>query len=351
MPTVNYLWDEVSDSLIGEYDENGDEIVSYTSEPKQFGNVNSQHRADSGSSFYHHDGLGSTVAMTDQGGNVTDTYAYNAFGETISQTGSTVNRFGFCGALGYYADAETSDHYVRARMYRPAIARWLSVDPVALLARTYAAGNDYSYVSQRPTLYGDPSGKERWDYDPPPVGNVGTTCKIRLRCQRVYQWYIPIATHCGLDIKWGASDYSIDGTGGDVNFIDWETGFSTGHTTEWADFDVATCECLRTTTNRWNALVVDRDHENHNSNWTLRCLTEKCGITLSWTDSGVFSKPIGWDCMECVRYKPCQFPPPLNPGLPGDVACAESAPCKCPDTSSPIQKVIDWIFGAPIAER
>ena len=88
MPVTEYLWDPLLDNVIGEYDENGNEIVSYNTEPELHGSVISQHRADSGSSYYHHDGLGSTVALTDQSGNVTDTYAYNAFGETVERTGT-----------------------------------------------------------------------------------------------------------------------------------------------------------------------------------------------------------------------------------------------------------------------
>lgn len=153
MGYTEYLWDPLEDNVIGEYDENGDRIVSYTTEPELYGNVISQHRADSGESYHHHDAQGNTIRLTDQSGNVTDTYAYNAFGETVARTGTTTNPFGFCGALGYYANPETGDHYVRARMYRARNARWLSGDPIGSIT-----GNLFVYVLSNPLNAVDPSG-------------------------------------------------------------------------------------------------------------------------------------------------------------------------------------------------
>jgi hypothetical protein len=43
-------------------------------------------------SYYLVDGLGSTRALTDATGRFTDRYIYDAFGRTISQTGSTIKK-------------------------------------------------------------------------------------------------------------------------------------------------------------------------------------------------------------------------------------------------------------------
>ncbi|MGV2389557.1 MAG UNVERIFIED_CONTAM: hypothetical protein LVR29_18835 [Microcystis novacekii LVE1205-3] len=48
-------------------------------------------------SFYHVDGLGSTRALTDINGLVSDRYAYEAFGEIIKQLGNTKNLYLFAG--------------------------------------------------------------------------------------------------------------------------------------------------------------------------------------------------------------------------------------------------------------
>jgi RHS repeat-associated protein len=107
--------------------------------------------------YYHYDGLGSTQLLTDENGNVTDSYCNTAFGEPVS-TGAanpTVNPFRYVGREGYYLDADTGQYYVRARTYSPVLARWLSADLLALAARD---ANLYRYVRSSATNATDPSG-------------------------------------------------------------------------------------------------------------------------------------------------------------------------------------------------
>ncbi|MEI7702012.1 MAG: hypothetical protein WCK86_19600, partial [Planctomycetia bacterium] len=68
-------------------------------------------------STYHADALGSTRALTDNFGNVTDTYLNDAWGNSVASTGTTVNPFRWVGKYGYYTDNGTGQVYVRARMY------------------------------------------------------------------------------------------------------------------------------------------------------------------------------------------------------------------------------------------
>jgi hypothetical protein len=82
MPTTKYFWDPVEDNVIEEYDENGDTIVEYEAEPDLYGNLISQDR-DGVAIYYHFDGQGSTLALSNENGDVTDEYAYNAFGERV----------------------------------------------------------------------------------------------------------------------------------------------------------------------------------------------------------------------------------------------------------------------------
>jgi RHS repeat-associated protein len=112
-------------------------------------------------SYYHYDGLGSTLCLTDANGNVTDQYAYTAFGEAVD-TGAanpTTNPFRYVGREGYYFDADSADYYVRARTYRPALARWLSEDPIAYDSHDKSP---YEYVASRPTFATDPTGEFYW---------------------------------------------------------------------------------------------------------------------------------------------------------------------------------------------
>ena len=48
-------------------------------------------------SYYHTDGLGSTRALTGTSGLLTDRYTYDAFGQLLSQLGTTVNLYRFAG--------------------------------------------------------------------------------------------------------------------------------------------------------------------------------------------------------------------------------------------------------------
>lgn len=58
MPKTTYVWDELSDNVIEEY-EDGVLSVSYTHEPGLYGNLLSQNR-NGVTSYYHYDGREAT---------------------------------------------------------------------------------------------------------------------------------------------------------------------------------------------------------------------------------------------------------------------------------------------------
>jgi RHS repeat-associated protein len=98
---------------------------------------------------YHSDGLGSVVAIS-EGGALSKTYRYDAFGKPIAQTGTLSNAYTYTGreldGSGLY--------YYRARYYLPSAGRFLTPDPIGL-----AGGiNAYAYVSSNPVNYTDPFG-------------------------------------------------------------------------------------------------------------------------------------------------------------------------------------------------
>ncbi len=53
--------------------------------------------ASTATSFYGYDAGGSVRQLFDNTGTVTDTYAYDAFGNTVAQAGSTLNEFQYRG--------------------------------------------------------------------------------------------------------------------------------------------------------------------------------------------------------------------------------------------------------------
>lgn len=109
-----------------------------------------------GSRFYYHtDMLGSTRAVVNSSGPVTEAYNYYPFGllnEGLSYSpGGTDEQF-----TGKERDGETGMSYFGARYYMPALGRWAAVDP---LADGYAGWSPYNYVLGNPGSNIDPDGQ------------------------------------------------------------------------------------------------------------------------------------------------------------------------------------------------
>ncbi|MEE1247790.1 MAG: RHS repeat-associated core domain-containing protein, partial [Lachnospiraceae bacterium] len=102
--------------------------------------------------YYHYasDELGSTTHLTDENGNVYNYYEYDAFGNFLTKAENVPNRFCF---TGEQYDPLTSQYYLRARFYNPAIGRSLNEDTY------YGDGlNLYAYCHNNPAKYVDPTG-------------------------------------------------------------------------------------------------------------------------------------------------------------------------------------------------
>jgi len=153
MAITRFVWDPVSDCVLQELDGSNNVLVVYTNEPQPYGGVLSQRRGST-THILHADALGSTRALSDSSQTVTDTYVYDAWGNLVASSGSTVNPYRWVGRIGYYTDSSTGLVYVRARMYQPTVAGWLSRDPYTL-----ADGiNDFVYSYNCAVSYVDPSG-------------------------------------------------------------------------------------------------------------------------------------------------------------------------------------------------
>lgn len=109
-------------------------------------------------SYYHFDQSGNTLALTNDAGAVTDTYAYEPFGNTTTQ-GSTPNPFKFVGEYGVMDDGNGL-HQMRARYYRSDLRRFISLDSLYGEITDPMALNRYQYVSGNPMVGVDPSGME-----------------------------------------------------------------------------------------------------------------------------------------------------------------------------------------------
>ena len=163
--TTNFIWDD--QNYLIETDNSDAITAAYTNEPQLYGNLLSQYRKTNGlwlPSYYHFDALGSTRELTDGSETVTDTYLYNAWGELLASSGTTVNPFTWIGQVGYSRDPDTGLYYVRARILQPQTARWTSVDPYAFID----ALNYYVYGDNLPTMMIDASGAQTQTEPEPP---------------------------------------------------------------------------------------------------------------------------------------------------------------------------------------
>lgn len=108
--------------------------------------------------FYHFDRMGSTLALSDDSGAVTDSYAYGPYGEPLAHNGTSTQPFTYIGAFG--VRAEGALHQMRARYYDPQTAQFLSRDPLPPRLHDVKSLNPYAYASQNPLRYVDPDGED-----------------------------------------------------------------------------------------------------------------------------------------------------------------------------------------------
>src|SRR6185369_13021141 len=104
--------------------------------------------------------LGSTRALTNSQGAVTDRYSYDAFGQLLSSTGTTVNSFLY---TGEQRDDAAGLYYLRARNYDPAIGRFMTQDQHEGSLQEPASLNKYVYVQNDPVNMTDPTGLYGWE--------------------------------------------------------------------------------------------------------------------------------------------------------------------------------------------
>ena len=105
--------------------------------------------------FYHADGLGSIRRLTDEAGNITDGYTYDAFGELLAHTGTDPQPYAFTGEP---FDLNSGFQYHRARWMDPRTGRFTGMDPFAGLEYDPASLHRYLYTASNPIDAVDPTG-------------------------------------------------------------------------------------------------------------------------------------------------------------------------------------------------
>jgi RHS repeat-associated protein len=102
---------------------------------------------------YHYDYRGSTVALSDDYGNVTDRIEYSAYATTTYRTGTNNTPFLYNGRYGVQTDVNGL-LYMRARYYNSYLCRFINPDPSG-----FAGGlNWYAFADGNPVSMLDPFG-------------------------------------------------------------------------------------------------------------------------------------------------------------------------------------------------
>jgi len=157
--TTNYLWDEASTygDVIQETDGPGNPLASYI-----LGGTELLTQTRGGNtSFYLHDGQNSVRNLANVSGLITDTYVYDAFGTTRSQSGKTTNSYLY---TGQQFDVATGLYDLRARYYNCKNGRFFTRDSVETKYDINKL-TKYDYASSNPINSYDPKGNTLVEID------------------------------------------------------------------------------------------------------------------------------------------------------------------------------------------
>ncbi len=105
--------------------------------------------------YVHADEQGSTIALTDASGSVTDQIAYSPYGEILNSTGTTDIPYLYIGGFGVFNEGHNLYH-MKARYYDSQLKRFLTKDPIGL----DGGMNLYAYADSNPLFFIDPFGLE-----------------------------------------------------------------------------------------------------------------------------------------------------------------------------------------------
>lgn len=121
--------------------------------------------------FYHFDRLGSTLALTNSAGAVTDAYAYTPYGKVLQHIGSNPQPFTFVGKWGIRKDGSGDLYQMRVRYYDAKTARFISREPVWPMIGSPLQLNPYQYAVLDPVGMFDLTGmpipmNDLWKFEP-----------------------------------------------------------------------------------------------------------------------------------------------------------------------------------------
>jgi RHS repeat-associated protein len=147
--TTRYFYDRTS--IVAEYDGVGNLLASYLYGPEGADDLLRMRRGGQ-SHYYHADGLGSILAITNANGYIEQRYSYDTFGNPADPVVPGIeNDFRY---VGRPLDPLTGLYDMRARFYDPGTGRFLSRDPLGV----QEGPDPYAYAHNDPVNLVDPTG-------------------------------------------------------------------------------------------------------------------------------------------------------------------------------------------------
>lgn len=152
--TVNYIYD-------------GSEIAQ---ERDDLGNITAEYIYDENSApvsvtkngqiyYFHYDGLGNVVFLTNPDGRVVSTCSYDAWGNITGKTGTIETPYTYRGKYGYVYDKETALYFLQSRYYDPQAGRFTTKDRFEGFDERPLSQNPYVYCENDPINNVDPDGQ------------------------------------------------------------------------------------------------------------------------------------------------------------------------------------------------
>lgn len=144
--------------------------------------------ASAGLKYFLSDQLGSNIATLDANGALIAQQRYLPFGQVrgdVTSPNPQYTDFGYTGQRNLNNSALISGQDLglmdyKARFYDPSIGRFLQPDLIVSNPSNSQTWNRYSYVSNNPIRFADPSGHSECDYIPGGSGSAHDACSISI---------------------------------------------------------------------------------------------------------------------------------------------------------------------------
>ena len=112
-----------------------------------------------GTSYYYATNLqGDIIAILDTSGNAVVEYTYDAWGNILTATNSTLGNLNPLRYRGYVYDTETTLYYLQSRYYDPEMGRFINADSYASTGQGVLGNNMFVYCNNTPVMLCDPQG-------------------------------------------------------------------------------------------------------------------------------------------------------------------------------------------------